>query len=342
MSARILSLALSTALALSACSANPSTNSGAGASPAPSISASGVSVGAVVPESDGHPLTIENCGLRITYDRAPEKAVTLNQGATEVMLALGLEDRMVGTAYLDDPEIDPQFAEVYKKIPVIAEKTPTLEQFLATGADFAYASYGGVFSDKYTKERTALLEDGIRTYVSEDDCRRGEKTAWDQVWLEIKDIANIFGVPDRAKQIVQSQEQDLKAIKKESPGKNAKTLWWDSKTDTPFVGGSAGGPQLIMDAVGLKNVFEDQQQNWFDTTWEAVAEADPDWIVVIDASWDPAEDKITYISNDPALKDMRAVKEKKFLKVPFSKTTPGVMLVDGAKQIAEQLRKADS
>ena len=47
-------------------------------------------------------VTIENEGITIDSEKAPTRAVTVNQHATEVMLALGLEDSMVGTAYLDD------------------------------------------------------------------------------------------------------------------------------------------------------------------------------------------------------------------------------------------------
>ena len=45
---------------------------------------------------------VENCAVSTTYERPPARAVTLNQAATEVMLALHLEDWLVGTAYLDD------------------------------------------------------------------------------------------------------------------------------------------------------------------------------------------------------------------------------------------------
>ena len=48
------------------------------------------------------PVTIKNCGRTTTYDAPPQRAVTMNQAATEIMLALGLADQMVGTAYLDD------------------------------------------------------------------------------------------------------------------------------------------------------------------------------------------------------------------------------------------------
>jgi iron complex transport system substrate-binding protein len=42
----------------------------------------------------------------------------MNQGATEMLLALNLSSRMVGTAYLDD-EIWPEVAAKYSEIPVL-------------------------------------------------------------------------------------------------------------------------------------------------------------------------------------------------------------------------------
>ena len=45
---------------------------------------------------------VQSCGGTFAYDTAPTRAITLNQQATEVMLALGLERSMVGTAYMDD------------------------------------------------------------------------------------------------------------------------------------------------------------------------------------------------------------------------------------------------
>ncbi len=52
--------------------------------------------------------------MTLTYERAPEHAVTMNQAPTEVLLALGLQDKMAGTAYIDDA-ILPEFEESYNQ-----------------------------------------------------------------------------------------------------------------------------------------------------------------------------------------------------------------------------------
>jgi ABC-type Fe3+-hydroxamate transport system substrate-binding protein len=47
--------------------------------------------------SAAYPVTITNCGTKVTYDRVPRRAVSNDINTTEDMLALGLESRMVGT-----------------------------------------------------------------------------------------------------------------------------------------------------------------------------------------------------------------------------------------------------
>ena len=67
-----------------------------------------------------------------------QKAVTLSQFMTEMLLALDLGDRMVGTALLDNP-ILPEFKEAYEKIPQLKigeGHSVSKEGFMATGADF--------------------------------------------------------------------------------------------------------------------------------------------------------------------------------------------------------------
>ena len=56
----------------------------------------------VLPVTKGldYPVGITNCGVPSWINAKPNRAVTMNQGTTEIMLALGLHEDMVGTAYL--------------------------------------------------------------------------------------------------------------------------------------------------------------------------------------------------------------------------------------------------
>ncbi|MEV7603595.1 ABC transporter substrate-binding protein [Kitasatospora sp. NPDC089797] len=299
--------------------------------PAPSASAGATGSAA--------PVSVDNCGTTVTVSAPPARLVTLNQGATEVALALGLQSRMAGTAYLDDAVPD-QWKAAYDSVPVLSEKYPTKEKLLAARPDFLYASYASAYTDKVAGTREELRGQGIASYVSPFGCSDKSQvppTTWQAAWGELNDVAKVFGVPERAAEVQHRQEEQLAQFKATAAGKDLKVLWFDSDTKTPFVGAGHGGPQLVLDAVGARNVFADLPGGWQTVSWEKVVAADPDAIVVADAGWDTAQSKIDYLENDPVLSKLGAVQRKAFVVVPFSESTPGVRLADGAAKVSAGL-----
>ena len=88
-----------------------------------------------------YPLTIDNCGEEVTFTQAPQRVVSLDQGTTEILLSLGLEDRMVGTATWTDPVL-PELQAANENVPRLADNAPTYEIVLDTDPDFVAASFG--------------------------------------------------------------------------------------------------------------------------------------------------------------------------------------------------------
>ena len=99
------------------------------------------------------PVTVEGCtavqdeegelqlgSAAYTYTEPPSRAITMNQHVTEVMLALELQDHMVGTAYIDD-EILPEYQAAYGSVPVLAEEYPSKEVIMAQDPDFIYGGF---------------------------------------------------------------------------------------------------------------------------------------------------------------------------------------------------------
>ena len=311
--------AAATALLLAGCAGAPNSEDGGGS-------------------SSGFPIELTSCGFTSEIADRPESAITMNQGATEVALALGVEDQLAGTAYLDD-EIPEKWREAYESVPVIADSYPDSETVLAERPDFVYASYASAFDAEAAGDRGELADSAIATYVSPLGCPGDDKPeiSWDSVWGEVDDVAAAFGVPERAEEIREEQQSTLDDLGADVAGDGLRVFWFDSGTDTAFAGAGQGGPQLILDAIGAENVFADQEGSWADVSWEQVVAEDPDVIVFADAGWSTAEDKIEFLRNDPALSQLRAVQEERFVTVPFSASTPGVRLVDGASSVAEQL-----
>lgn len=305
---------------------------------APEPRASASTAGAV-----GFPVEISSCGHTSTLERPAARAVTMNQGATEVALALGVEDRLVGTAFLDD-EVPQRWAAAYAGVPVLSPEYPTREELLAAEPDLVYGAYASAFDAGAAGSRAELESTGTHAYLSPfgcDDADQRPDASFEAVWEEVAAVAAAFGVPQRAEELRDEQEQQLAALEAEQAGAGLDVLWYDSGDKAPYVGGGAGGPQLVLEAVGATNVFSDQPGSWVEASWEKVVEADPDVVVLADASWSSAAEKIAYLEADPVLGGLRAVREQRFVTVAFSESTAGVRLVDGAVSVAEQLAGLD-
>ena len=90
------------------------------------------------------PVSIENGGTFTTYTHSPKRAFTMNQAATQIMLALGLYDRMVGTAFLDDAILE-EYADAYAAIPVRTTGYPSRDELIDAKPDFVYAAFESAF-----------------------------------------------------------------------------------------------------------------------------------------------------------------------------------------------------
>ena len=91
--------------------------------------------------------TITNCGVTQTFTSTPERVVTLHQGSTELLLAMGLQDKMVGHASMDD-EIWHRYKDVFDQIPLLSPSgLPTEDEIMAVQPDFIVGAYGSAFAE---------------------------------------------------------------------------------------------------------------------------------------------------------------------------------------------------
>ena len=72
-----------------------------------------------------YPLTIENCGYKETFTKPPERVVALGQNTAEILLLLGLQDKVIASAFWPT-KVLPQLAEQNAKIKTLTVEIPTL------------------------------------------------------------------------------------------------------------------------------------------------------------------------------------------------------------------------
>jgi iron complex transport system substrate-binding protein len=202
-----------------------------------------------------------------------------------------------------------------------------------------YAGWESNFSVESAGERSALADLGIASYVSPSACKsaehRPDPLTFDGVFDEILEAGQVFGAPDAARRLVDEQRAALAEVDPDSSGLTA--LWYSSGADVPYVGAGIGAPQMIMDAVGLDNIAGEVHDTWTAFGFEQIVEEDPDVIVLVDAAWNTAESKIDILEANPATARLTAVREGRYLTVPFAATEAGVRNVDAARDLAGQL-----
>lgn len=289
--------------------------------------------------SPGYPVTVDNCGTTVTVDKPPTRIVTIKSTTLELALALGLQHRIVGTAFRDGP-VPERWASAASKLPDLGSGVPGQEAVLKVRPDMIFAGWESNLTAQGAGDRSALAKLGVATYVAPSACEepkyQPEPMTFDLLWKQIDQAGRIFGVPNRAKTLVAQQKKTLAAVKPSTGNQTA--LWYSSGSKTPYVGAGIGAPEMIMKAAGLHNVAGGISKTWTSLGWESIIKKDPDVIVLVDASWNTAKSKIKHLEDNPATARMTAVRKHRFVKIPFPAGEAGVRNVDAVQSVVTQLQ----
>ncbi|WP_253198408.1 ABC transporter substrate-binding protein [Clostridium gasigenes] len=263
----------------------------------------------------------------VTVEAPREKAVTLSQFMTEMLLALKLEDRMIGTALLDNP-ILPEFEEAYNKIPVLKigeGHSVSKEGFMATGADFV-SGWDSSISEQTTGSPSELISKDITPFMAKS--YRSDSTV-ETVYEDFELLGKIFGVQDKAQEVIDKMKKDIKIvtdkvgdIKEED---RVKMMVYDSGENDAMVVG-AGLANNLIDLAGGNNIFaKDATKPYINVSFESIVAENPEVILVTDfMAGSPVQEKIDFLKAHPALKDVPAIKNNKIYVVGLADLSPGV------------------
>jgi len=306
-----------------------------------------------------YPLTIDNCGAKITITKAPDRAVGLGQNSAEIMLLLGLEDKMAGTAFWPS-KVLPQLETANSKVKLLTVEFPTFESILAENPDFVAAALPSLIgpSSKVAKrEDFDKLE--IPTYLSPSTCLSTEQVkdeygSRDKLWnmdllyKEIDELSQIFDVADRGQAVIadfKAREAALRASVSAGDKKLSYVFWFSSQSPSAdaYLGGGNGASTYIADVLGGENAIKAEAE-WPTLGWESIIASNPDVIVVANLDrnrWelDKPEAKIAFLNTDPAVSQMPAVKNKAIVVMDGQAMNPTIRTIYGAEQVATQLKE---
>lgn len=294
--------------------------------------------------AQAEPVTVENCGEPVTFDKTPERLIVHDINMTEMAFALGLQDKMVGVTGISGwYKTSPEFKKRQGDIPELASKYPSLENLVAASPDLFFAGwyYGMKPGGEVTPD--TLARQDIKTLILTESCIHLDKArptaSMDLLYDDMLRLGKVFGKNKEAQQLVDGWKAELESIKRTVPANGSKRVFlYDSGDDKPFTAGKYAITNAMIEAAGGINVTGTMETSWGRTSWEAVAAANPEFLILLDyQGGDGAEGLLEFLKSHPVMKETDAVKNEAFVALRYEELTPGPANIAGIGKIARAM-----
>ena len=307
-----------------------------------------------------YPLQLQNCGYTVSLKQPPASVVTIGQAGTEMLYALGLGDKLVGTSLWFNAVL-PQFKAINDKVPRLADNDPSFESVIGKRPALVVSQFEWmVGKDGVVGTREQFHDLGIATYAMPSDCEGknnlkgadGTRTAAYDVqalYKSITQLAQLFDVQPQGDRVVKDlRERQAKAVAKVKAAQQPQltaALWFSSAdlAIDPYMAGKNGVAGYMLQTLGLRNIV-DSSEEWPTVGWETIARANPSILVIarMDRRRFPADDyqkKLAFLKKDPVTQHMDAVKHNRIVIVDADALQGSIRLVDGMEQISDAVLK---
>ena len=247
-----------------------------------------------------------------------ERVVSLSPSGTEILFALGLNDKLVArTDFCNYPEE----AKKIDSVGGFDGKSFSIETVLSFSPDFVYLTNG-----MHNHLINTLKSLGIKVYLS-------DVNSIQDIYKEITDVSKLFGIEKIGKQYVEKMSFELNNIKKDDI---KKTIYCEI-FNSPFL--TCGKKSFINDIIkyaGGKNIFAFLDSSYPQVSEEIIIISNPQIILAPDYSETDLE-KIYYRN---AWQNIDAIKNKKVFSVSGDIfTRPGPRVVEAVKLLKEILNE---
>ncbi len=263
------------------------------------------------------------------YKDVPQKIVTLASPATEMLLALGLEENIVGYACQDN-EIPAQYKDAFDSLNCITESwSVSKEAILELEPDFMMFWNG---SADYTYE--FLTANNISTYTMTSDVRGA---SIESVYNDFTNMGKIFGKEERAAEIISNMKEKVSKVEEKLKDVTPVSVAYVDAYSTDEAVFTAGNALVadIFKTAGGENVMNHTDDTWMNISWEQMAASNPEWIVIgVYEGVEDADYWKDFLRNHPAMSETTAVQEENFAVVGLADLTVGERVADTVGTLA--------
>ncbi|GAK28649.1 ABC transporter substrate-binding protein [Serratia liquefaciens] len=297
--------------------------------------------------ASGFPVTVDNCGQPLTFERPPQRAVIQDINMSQMAFALQLQSSIVGVTGISGWYKNiPEFTQQQGKIPELAPKYPTIENLLAASPDLFFAGWNYGLRGEVTPQ--ALAKFNIKTLVLSESCihvdNHRPRASMDLLYDDMIRLGKVFGKQEQAEKLVADWQRQVADIhRKVATQKPVKVFLYDSGEEKPYTSGAYAMPTAIIEAAGATNVMDTLNTSWVNTNWESVAATEPEFIILVDyqaESTDSTDARQLFLEQHPLMKQTPAVVHHRYLKLKYQALTPGPVNIEAIHKLAQALYPA--
>lgn len=277
------------------------------------------------PKTNETQIITDSRGVAVSFDKTPEKIVSLMPSNTEILFALESGGRIIAVSdYCNYPE---ETSDI-PKLPT-GERL-NIEAIIDLNPDVAIIGNMTAMEDQVKQ----LEQAGVKVIVT-------KANSLSETYEVIEMIGRVMDKDKEATKIVKNMKDGFEKIKKDVEGKASNKVYvevspleyglWSCGQNT-FI-------QKLIDIVGAKNIFDDVE-GWVAVSEEQVIDRNPDIILTTSSPLTGIEDPVGEISTRQNWSRIEAVKNNKVVMLDADMMSrPGPRLLDVANELVKIIYK---
>jgi iron complex transport system substrate-binding protein len=232
----------------------------------------------------------DDAGVRVAFGAPARRVVSLVPAVTEIAIALGAGDRLVGrTRYDAAPEIE--------HLPSVGGGLdPSLEAILSVRPELVVAWHahdGRGLRDRLTEHGVAVLSVRVEDTTG--------------VYRSIRQVGTLLGLPREAERLATGLRAELEAVRASVADRPRPTVLFVMGTEAPRTPGPGTFVAQLIGIAGGRVVFDDLEQDWPQVSLEEIVRRQPDLVLVPGREGRiPAVERLRAL---PGWRDLDAVRE---------------------------------
>ncbi len=311
-----------------------------------STGSAGGSTSSSAAASDHYPVTVQNCGRDVTFDKAPSRTFLGYQSAAELFFGLGLGERAIAQVQPVDKPLSDQAAD-FESVP---DESPDpyvpvgKEQMLNLRPDFLFAyvnsEYGG--PDELAPGLATLDDfDSIGANVYALVCPDEDPIPIDATYRAVEDLGKIFDVESEATATIEDMQARIDEVKRRVEGLEPVPVFYYYGGEGPFgTWGKGSYLDAMIELAGGENVFGDAEggrRGYLEVSQEKVAATDPAYFLVNGSAMDDntVEDRADYLFR--TFPELKASQDRAYGVTFDPANTPGWRWVGIVEELARAL-----